>query len=370
MLALGCVLVAAAAVLAVPLGRLGAGYLVADAASAAAALLVLAVIAFRRRRSVPPRAPHAAFPALPAPPGPAEPRQPHGANDPARGQVPDDILAHAMWIMSAAADDESFRQLSSPDQLVMLGGEPNLARLVKFAPATARHLIESATDGDFVAWTTARGPGRRHPPCPAQGGLAAAQLIRQRPTPNAAGYPPVNMRAPGISHSRTRSGPSPAPAPGRPYKVRSPARPVQPRCARPVATGSKQLGEQFAGRIDDGPRGVRHIKHPGYAGMPVRSPPSGPDPSRLAAGSDPSLRTTAGSQRSGPARRADTGSRRRRSSPRPHARRSRAQRGKPMSGVRVQYEATIMSLAPPRTPPPATGSPRVRGPLRHGIIPC
>jgi hypothetical protein len=33
----------------------------------------------------------------------------------------------------------------------MLGGEPHLARLVTFAPATARHLIESAADGDFAA---------------------------------------------------------------------------------------------------------------------------------------------------------------------------------------------------------------------------
>jgi hypothetical protein len=154
-LALGCVLVAVAAVLTVPLGRLGPGYLTADVASAAAVLLVLAVIAFRRRRAGPPLTPHAAFSALPEPPGPAEPREPHGASDPAHGKVPDDILAHAMWIMTAAADDESFRQLSSPGQLLMLSGEPHLARLVKFAPATARHMIDSATDGDFVAWTTA-----------------------------------------------------------------------------------------------------------------------------------------------------------------------------------------------------------------------
>ncbi len=154
-LALGCALVAVAAVLAVPLGRLSAGYLVADAAFAVAVLLVPVVIAFRRLRAVPPRTHQVAFPALPAPPGPAEPLEPHGAKESAHTQVPEDILAHAMWIMSAAADDESFRQLSSPDQLVMLGGEPHLARLVKFAPATARNLIESATDGDFVAWTTA-----------------------------------------------------------------------------------------------------------------------------------------------------------------------------------------------------------------------
>jgi len=151
--ALGCALATAAAVLAVPLGRLGAGYLAADLAFAVAGLLVLLVMAFRRQHAVPPPPHHAAFPvpALPAPPGPAEP---HATKEPQPGQVPEDVLTHAMWIMSATADDESFRQLSSPDQLVMLGTEPHLAKLVKFAPATARQLIESAADDDFVAWTT------------------------------------------------------------------------------------------------------------------------------------------------------------------------------------------------------------------------
>jgi hypothetical protein len=156
LLALGCALAAVAALLAVPLGRLGVGYLAADVGFAVAGLLVLLVIAFRVRRDVPALAHHAAFAAPPAPPGPAEPLEPHGttAKEPPHGQVPEDILAHTRWIMSATADDESFRQLSSPDQLVMLGGEPPLARLVKFAPATARHLIESAAAGHFVAWTT------------------------------------------------------------------------------------------------------------------------------------------------------------------------------------------------------------------------
>jgi len=152
LLALGCALAAVAAVLAVPLGRLGVGYLVADVAFAVTGVLVLLVIAFRGRRAVPALLHHAAFP---APPGPAEPPGSHDTKESRHGQVPEDILAHAMWIMSAAANDESFRQLSSPDQLVMFGGEPHLARLVKFAPATARHLIEDAGDGDFVAWTTA-----------------------------------------------------------------------------------------------------------------------------------------------------------------------------------------------------------------------
>jgi hypothetical protein len=63
-------------------------------------------------------------------------------------------LARAQWLMSAAADDESFRQLCSARQAIMLGGSSGLARLVRFAPATARHLIECpAHDGDFVAWT-------------------------------------------------------------------------------------------------------------------------------------------------------------------------------------------------------------------------
>lgn len=152
-LALCCALAAVAAVLAVPLGKLGVGYLVADIAFAVAGLVVLLVIAFRGRHTPLALKRQTAFR---APPGPAAPPEPHGttAKEPPHEQVPEDILAHARWIMSAAADDESFRQLSSPDQLIMLGTEPHVARLVKFAPATAQQLIESAADGDFVAWTT------------------------------------------------------------------------------------------------------------------------------------------------------------------------------------------------------------------------
>jgi hypothetical protein len=142
-LALGCALAAAAAGLAIAL-RLGTGYLVADITLAVAGLLLIAYGAWRtvsaRRHQPPP-------PASPAPPGPVRPPAPHD-------QVPDGILAHARWIMSAAAGDDSFRQLSSPDQLVMLGGESQPVTLVKFAPATARHLIDTASDADFVAWTT------------------------------------------------------------------------------------------------------------------------------------------------------------------------------------------------------------------------
>lgn len=69
--------------------------------------------------------------------------------------VSGDELARAQWLMSAAADDKSFRQLCSARQAIMLGGSSGLARLVRFAPATARGLIECpARDGDFVAWTS------------------------------------------------------------------------------------------------------------------------------------------------------------------------------------------------------------------------
>jgi hypothetical protein len=64
-------------------------------------------------------------------------------------------LARARWLMSVAADDESFRQLCSARQVIMLGGSSQPARVVRFAPAAARELIESpAHDGDFVAWTS------------------------------------------------------------------------------------------------------------------------------------------------------------------------------------------------------------------------
>lgn len=153
LLALGCAVMAVAAALAVPLDRLAVGYLAADAAFGVAGLLILLVIAFRRKRASPAPAGKAGVQVSSVPMEPAQPNH-TAAKAPAPGQVPAEILDHARWIMSATSADESFRQLSSSDQLVMLGGEPHLAMLVKFAPAAARQVIESAADGDVVAWTT------------------------------------------------------------------------------------------------------------------------------------------------------------------------------------------------------------------------
>jgi hypothetical protein len=62
--------------------------------------------------------------------------------------------------MSAEAEDETFRQLCSARQVIMLSGDPGHARLVRFAPAAARELIEGppSADGhppgrDLTAWT-------------------------------------------------------------------------------------------------------------------------------------------------------------------------------------------------------------------------
>jgi hypothetical protein len=61
--------------------------------------------------------------------------------------------AHAHWMMNGSVTDEAFRHLSSLEQLVMLGGDPELARLVRFAPACARPLIGGAVDGGSISWT-------------------------------------------------------------------------------------------------------------------------------------------------------------------------------------------------------------------------
>jgi hypothetical protein len=68
--------------------------------------------------------------------------------------VGEDDLTHACWLMSAAVEDDAFRQLSSARQVIMLGGDSRLARLVRFAPATARELIECPAPGGDVAWTS------------------------------------------------------------------------------------------------------------------------------------------------------------------------------------------------------------------------
>lgn len=165
--ALGGALIVAAAALAVPLGTLGAGYLAAVVACAVAGILII-LARFRKRPAlaglsqvpaVPPAAitPSVAqpvprdqygLPDLGEPEGPPEPRASPGVPD------PEDILAHVTWLLSASANDESFRQLSSPEQLLMLSGEPHMARLVRFAPESARPFIRKPISTDHVvAWT-------------------------------------------------------------------------------------------------------------------------------------------------------------------------------------------------------------------------
>ncbi len=146
LLALGCVAVLGAALVALWLRRLGAssGYLVADVGAAVVILLLLLAIAHRRRGSPVVVIEGAAVPT------PAEPDRPLSATSP--GQEVQDL---AQRMLTAPVADEAFRQLSSPEQLVMLGGDPDLARLVRIAPASARQLIEDTVDGDSICWTTA-----------------------------------------------------------------------------------------------------------------------------------------------------------------------------------------------------------------------
>lgn len=159
--AIGGALIVAAAALAVRLGTLGAGYLAAVVACAVAGILII-LGSFRKRPALagPSRVsavpPTAITPTVASPvprdqdglPDPGEPPTPPGVPDPG------DILAYAAWLLSAPAADESFRQLSSPEQLLMLSGEPHMARLVRFAPERARPFIGKpvSTDHD-VAWT-------------------------------------------------------------------------------------------------------------------------------------------------------------------------------------------------------------------------
>ncbi len=161
--ALGGALIVAAAALAVSLGTRGADYLAAVVACAVAGILII-LIGFRMRPAlaVSPRVP-AVPPTAVAPPVPRDqdglpdPGKPEGAPEPPTSPgVPDpeDILAYAAWLLSASADDESFRQLSSPEQLLMLSGEPHMARLVRFAPESARPFIGKPVSIDHVvAWT-------------------------------------------------------------------------------------------------------------------------------------------------------------------------------------------------------------------------
>jgi hypothetical protein len=158
LLTLCCVVIAVATFLAIRFGRHSVAYVLIDAGCAAGVLLILLSIAYhmlvRRlllaiayrifvRRPVSVTGP---------PPSmrPPEAEPPHTA---APQSV--EVRGRARWMMNATVADEEFRQLSSPGQLVMLGGDPELARLVRFAPASARPLIERAIDGDPITWTLA-----------------------------------------------------------------------------------------------------------------------------------------------------------------------------------------------------------------------
>lgn len=141
--ALCCAVIAVAIVVGIRLRR-NVSYVVADAGCAAVALLVLLAVAYRLRGvfTVARR-----VPIPPTSPDPPEVRLSPTVTPPS-----EEVLVRAQWMMNAPAADEAFRQLSSPEQLVMLGGDPQLARMVRFAPACARPLIEDAIDGDSICW--------------------------------------------------------------------------------------------------------------------------------------------------------------------------------------------------------------------------
>lgn len=159
--ALGGALLVGAVALAVALGARGPGYLAAAAACAVAGILV--ILARFRRRPAPASSPPVAGEPAPSPAvasafppgqGPSDPDEPEAPPEPAVIPLDDGILARAAWLLSASSDDELFRQLSSPDQLLMLSGEPHLARLVRFAPEGARsHVGRLVSTDHVVAWT-------------------------------------------------------------------------------------------------------------------------------------------------------------------------------------------------------------------------
>jgi hypothetical protein len=149
LLSLTCAVVTLTVVLAVEVSRLSVGYVAADIVGG---VLMLALLANASRM---PPINHARPVLVPAVPGP--PTQPEQLTARASGSptpVSRYVLDHAAWMMGATAADESFRQLTSPGQLVMLGAESVLVRLVRFAPASARRLLDPAADRDYVAWTT------------------------------------------------------------------------------------------------------------------------------------------------------------------------------------------------------------------------
>jgi hypothetical protein len=80
------------------------------------------------------------------------PEQPTG-DQPRPDPVSGDDLAHVRWLISAAPEDDSFRQLCSARQVIMLGGDARQAKVIRFAPAAARDLIEFPARDSDVVWT-------------------------------------------------------------------------------------------------------------------------------------------------------------------------------------------------------------------------
>lgn len=139
LLALGCLVIAIASGLAIRFGRHHPGFVVADIGGAVVILLAIA-LRLRRRRPAP----------VPPPPKPAAEQVP-----PATPPPSEEFLARARWMMDIPVADEAFRQLSSPEQLVMLNGDPGQAKLVRFAPACAEPLIGGAVDDGSIRWIPA-----------------------------------------------------------------------------------------------------------------------------------------------------------------------------------------------------------------------
>lgn len=146
---LTCAVVGLTTVLALEVSRLSTGYL---AVVGVVGVILLAMLAAASRRAPAPPARPVSGRAISGPQ--AQPEPPAVAASGSPGPPPSDTLDHARWMMHATAADESFRQLTSPEQLIMLGGELALVRLVRFAPVSARPLLDPFADGEDVAWTT------------------------------------------------------------------------------------------------------------------------------------------------------------------------------------------------------------------------
>jgi hypothetical protein len=133
LLVLGCAVIVFAAQLAIRFSRTNVDYLIEDAGVATLILLVLLVIAYRLR-------------VIPPSLGLAE-ATPFTVEAPS-----EDVLSHARWMLTASVAEDAFRQLTSPEQLIMLGGDLDMARLVRFAPQSARALVEPAIEPNGICW--------------------------------------------------------------------------------------------------------------------------------------------------------------------------------------------------------------------------